>query len=143
MVTDIHDGGRQPGDEQTTGTEVIPFRRTRAMSREDESDSLETAHAAFGAQLAALSVVPGQGPRTGSSGVAAAIATEIRARREGLAADELRVRDFPRSRQVLTKRQRQMEVAFINGALLALTHALGRPYDITSAEQMISNGAGQ
>ena len=95
MVTDIHDGGRQPGDEETTGAEVIPFRRTRATSRQDEPDAPETAHAAFGAQLAALSAVPGQAPRTGSSGVTAAIVTEIRARREGLAADERRARDFP------------------------------------------------
>ena len=40
--------------------------------------------------------------------VAAAIVTEIRARREGLAADERHARRFPRSRQILTQRQRQV-----------------------------------
>lgn len=75
--------------------------------------------------------------------MAAAIATEIRARREGLAADERRARDFPRSRQILTQRQRQMEAAFINGLLLALTHVLEKPYDLGAAEQLISKGVGQ
>ncbi len=77
-----------------------------------------------------------------SSRVAAAIATEIRARRDGLADDERRARRHPRSRQILTRRQRENEAAFINGLLLALTHAIGRPYDISSAEQLISKGAG-
>ena len=63
MVTDIHDGGRQPGDEETTGAEVIPFRRTRATSRQDEPDAPETAHAAFGAQLAGAE----RGARPGAS----------------------------------------------------------------------------
>lgn len=76
-----------------------------------------------------------------SSNVAAAIATEIRARRDGLADDERRARRHPSSRQILTRRQRQMEAAFINGLLLALTHALGKPYDIGAAELLISKGA--
>jgi hypothetical protein len=142
-VTDIHDGGRQPGDEETTGAGVIPFRRTRTTSREDEPDAPETAQAAFGAQLAALSAVPGHAPLAGSSGVAAAIAMEIRARRDGLAADERRAREFPRSRQILTQRQRQTEASFVNGLLLALTHALEKPYDISAAELLISKGAGK
>ncbi len=33
-----------------------------------------------------------------------------------------------------------MEAAFINGLLLALTHALGKPYDIGAAELLISKG---
>jgi len=85
----------------------------------------------------------GEAPSQGSSQVAAAIVTEIRARREGLAADERRARTFARSRQVLTQRQRQMEGAFIGGLLLALTHALGQPYDIGAAELLIGKGAGQ
>jgi hypothetical protein len=75
--------------------------------------------------------------------VAAAIVTEIRARREGLADDERRARRYPRSRQILTRRQRQMESAFIDGLTLALTHATGQPYDIGAAELLISKGAGQ
>jgi hypothetical protein len=73
--------------------------------------------------------------------VAAAIVTEIRARREGLADDERRARRHPYSRQILTRRQRQMEGAFIGGLLLALTHAAGKPYDIDAAERLISKGA--
>jgi hypothetical protein len=36
-----------------------------------------------------------------------------------------------------------MEGALIDGLLLALTHTLGRPYDISAAEIAISKGAGQ
>ncbi len=68
---------------------------------------------------------------------------EIRSRRSNLADDEQRARRFPRSRQILTQRQRQNEAAFISGLLLALTHVLGQPYDIGAAERMISKGAGQ
>jgi len=95
------------------------------------------------AQLAADSAAPGQVLTAGGSQVAAAIVTEIRARREGLAADEQRARRFPHSRQVLTRRQREHEAAFIGGLLLALTHVLGQPYDIGAAERLISKGAGQ
>jgi len=95
------------------------------------------------APLARGAVAPGQVQRTGSCAVAAAIVMEIRARREGLADDERRARTFPRSRQVLTQRQRQTEAAFIGGLLLALTHVLGRPYDIGAAELLIGKGAGQ
>ena len=35
-----------------------------------------------------------------------------------------------------------MEATFING-LLALTHVLEKPYDLGTAEQLISEGAGQ
>ena len=93
------------------------------------------------AQLARDGAGPGRTPCTGSSALAAAIAAEIRARREGLADDERRARAFPRSRQILTRRQRQMESAFIGGLLLALTHVLGKPYDIAAAERLISKGA--
>jgi len=95
------------------------------------------------AQLAADSAAPGQVLTAGGSKVAAAIVTEIRARREGLADDERRARTYPRSRQVLTQRQRQTEGAFIGGLLLALTHVLGKPYDIGAAERLIGKGAGQ
>jgi len=95
------------------------------------------------AQLAGDSTAPGQAPRTGSSQVAAAIVMEIRARREGLADDERRARRHPRSRQLLTRRARENEAAFISGLVLAMTHALGRPYDIGAAELLISKGAGQ
>jgi hypothetical protein len=95
------------------------------------------------AQLAAGSAAPSQGLSAGGSQVAAAIVTEIRARRDGLADDERRARRFPRSRQILTRRQRQMEAALISGLLLALTHVLRRPYDIGAAERLISKGAGQ
>ncbi len=95
------------------------------------------------AQLAGDSTAPGQAPRTGSSQVAAAIVMEIRARREGLADDERRARRYPRSRQILTRRGRQMEGALIDGLLLALTHAIGQPYDIGTAELLINKGAGQ
>jgi hypothetical protein len=33
-----------------------------------------------------------------------------------------------------------MEAAFINGLLLALTHAVGRRYDLTAAETPVSGG---
>jgi hypothetical protein len=85
----------------------------------------------------------GRAQGAGSSQVIAAIVTEIRARRDGLADDERRARMFPHSRQILTQRQRQMEAAFINGLLLALTHVLEKPYDLGAAEQLISKGAGQ
>ena len=86
---------------------------------------------------------PGQALNPGGSQVAAAIVTEIRARRESLADDERRARRHPRSRQLMTKRGRQMEGALIKGLLLALTHAIGEPYDISAAEIAISKGAGQ
>lgn len=76
-----------------------------------------------------------------SEEVTAAIAAEIRARRETLADDQRHARRHPRSRQILTRRQRQAEAAFINGLLLALTHAIGQPYDISAAEMLISEGA--
>jgi hypothetical protein len=95
------------------------------------------------AQLAAGSTAPGQALNAGGSQVAAAIVTEIRARREGLADDERRARRHPRSRQLMTRRGRQMEGALIDGLLLALTHATGKPYDIGAAELLISKGAGQ
>lgn len=93
------------------------------------------------AQLARDGAGPGRTPCTGSSALAAAIAAEIRARRDALVDDERRARRHPRSRQILTRRQRQMEAAFISGLLLALTHAAGKPYDITAAEMLISKGA--
>ena len=83
----------------------------------------------------------GEAPSQGGSQIAQAIVTEIRARREGLADDERRARKHPSSRHILTGRQRQMETAFIDGLLLALTHAIGRPYDIGAAELLISKGA--
>jgi len=83
----------------------------------------------------------GEAPSQGSSQVALAIVTEIRARREGLADDERNARRHPRSRQILTRRQRQVEAALIDGLLLALTHAIGKPYDIIAAERLISRGA--
>ncbi len=95
------------------------------------------------APLARGAGAPGQAPRTGNSEVAAAIVTEVRARRDGLAADERRARTSPRSRQILTQRQRQNEASFISGLLLALTHAAGQPYDIAAAEQLIGKGAEQ
>ncbi len=36
-----------------------------------------------------------------------------------------------------------MEGVFISGLLLALTHAIERPYDIGAAELLIGKGAGQ
>jgi hypothetical protein len=95
------------------------------------------------AQLAAGSAAPGPALNAGGSQVAAAIVAEIRARRDDLADDERWARMFPHSRQTMTQRQRQMEAAFINGLLLALTHALSRPYDISAAERLIGKGAGQ
>jgi hypothetical protein len=91
----------------------------------------------------AVSELPatGQSRPAGGSRVAAAIVTEIRARRSNLADDERCARMHPRSRQILTRRQRQNEIAFISGLLLALTHALGRPYDIGAAELLISKGS--
>jgi hypothetical protein len=83
----------------------------------------------------------GEAPSQARSQVAQAIVTEIRARREGLADDERHARRHPRSRQILTRRQRQLEGAFVDGLLLALTHALGWPYDIGAAERLISKGA--
>jgi hypothetical protein len=83
----------------------------------------------------------GEAPGKGSLQVAAAIVTEIRARREGLADDERRTRRYPRSRQILTGRQHQAEAALIDGLLLALTHAIGKPYNIIAAERLISRGA--
>lgn len=96
-----------------------------------------------GAQPARGVAAPGQALNAGGSQVAAAIVTEIRARREGLADDERRARRFPHSRRNLTRRQRENEAAFVNGLLLALTHVLGRPYDIGAAELLIGKGAGQ
>ena len=90
------------------------------------------------AQLAGDSAAPGQVQSAGSSQVAAAIVTEIRARRNGLADDERRARRHPRSRQILTRRHRENEAAFINGILLALTHVISKPYDIGAAELLIS-----
>lgn len=75
--------------------------------------------------------------------VAAAIVTEIWARREGLAGDERQARRHPRSRYLLSKRGRQMEAALIDGLLLALTYVIGQPHDIGAAEQLIGKGAGQ
>ena len=95
------------------------------------------------AQLARDGAGPGQARSAGGSPVAAAIVIEILARREGLADDERRARRHPRSRQLMTRRGRQMEGALIDGLVLALGHALGRPYDISAAEIVISKGAGQ
>ena len=97
------------------------------------------------APLAGDSAAPGQAQSAGSSQVAAAIVTEIRVRRDGVADDERRARRHPRSRQILTGRQRQIETTFIGGLLLALTHAIGRPYDFGAAEKLVSSeeGAGR
>jgi len=95
------------------------------------------------AQSGRDSAAPGLARHAGSPQVAAAIVTEIRARRDNLADDERRARRHPRSRQTLTRRQRQNEAAFISGLLLALTFAAGLPYDVAAAEQLIKKGAGQ
>ena len=102
----------------TVGLEILHHSRARV----NRHDPWERMYGAYPGD--------GSGPITGG-----------RAIRDGLADDECRTRMFPHSMQILTRRQRQMETAFIRGLLLALTHAIGKPYDIAAAETLISNGA--
>ena len=76
--------------------------------------------------------------RQAATWVAQAIAAEIRGRRRELADQDRHAAAFPASRQNPSMSQRAEDLARIDGLVIALTLAIGRPYDMRAAEDLIS-----
>lgn len=76
--------------------------------------------------------------RQAATWLAQAIAAEIRGRRRELANQDRHAAAFPASRQNPSRSQRAEDLARIDGLVIALTLAIGRPYDMRAAEDLIS-----
>lgn len=76
--------------------------------------------------------------RQAANWVTQAIAAEIRCRRRELANQDRHAAAFPASRQNPSRSQRAEDLARIDGLVIALTLAIGRPYDMRAAEDLIS-----